>query len=201
MSAGTLRRVTTRPQVTVALAGDTMLGRDVAAVLESAPPESLFAPEVVAAAREADLVLLNLECCISTRAERWPDPTKPFFFRAPPEAVEALSLLGVDCVTLANNHALDFGPVALVDTLDDLHGADIETVGAGADEHEARRPTVLEANGFRLGVVGVTDHPAEHAAGPRRPGVAFAQLGRGIPDWLAETISSLDVDAVIVTPH
>ena len=60
---------------------------------------------------------------------------------------------------------------------------------------------MLEANGFRLGVVGVTDHPAEYAAGPRRPGVAFAQLGRGIPDWLAETISSLDVDAVIVTPH
>ena len=155
--------------MTVALAGDTMLGRGVAAVLESAPPESLFAPEVVAAAREADLVLLNLECCISTRAERWPDPTKPFFFRAPPEAVEALSLLGVDCVTLANNHALDFGPVALVDTLDYLHGAGTETVGAGADEHEARRPTVLEANGFRLGVVGVTDHPAEYAAGPGGP--------------------------------
>jgi poly-gamma-glutamate synthesis protein (capsule biosynthesis protein) len=190
-----------RSTVTVALAGDTMLGRGVAAVLESTPPTSLFAPEVVAAAREADLVLLNLECCISTRGERWGDPWKPFFFRAPPVAVEALVELGVDCVTLANNHALDFGSIALADTLELLHDAGIETVGAGKDVDEARRPVVLEANGFRLGVVGVTDHPPDFAAGRSRPGVAFAQLGTGIPDWLAGTISSLGTDAVLVTPH
>jgi poly-gamma-glutamate synthesis protein (capsule biosynthesis protein) len=187
--------------VTIALAGDTMLGRGVAAVLESAPPASLFAPEVVAAAREADLVLLNLECCISNRGERWADPRKPFFFRAPPAAVELLTHLGVDCVTLANNHALDFGTVALTDTLDFLHAAGIETVGAGADVDEARRPAVLETNEFRLGIVGVTDHPADYAAGPGKAGVAFARLGSGIPDWLSNTISRLDVDAVLVTPH
>lgn len=190
-----------RSTVTIALAGDTMLGRGVAAVLESAPPTSLFAPEVVAAAREADLVLLNLECCISTRGERWGDLWKPFFFRAPPAAVEALADLGVDCVTLANNHALDFGTVALADTLDLLHAAGIETVGAGTDLDQARQPAVLEANGVRLGVIGVTDHPPDYAAGSRRPGVAFARLGWGLPDWLSGTISSLDTDAVLVTPH
>ena len=58
-----------RHRVTIALAGDTMLGRGVAA-RGSTPPASLVALEVVAAAREADLVLLNLECCISTRGER-----------------------------------------------------------------------------------------------------------------------------------
>jgi poly-gamma-glutamate synthesis protein (capsule biosynthesis protein) len=187
--------------VTVALAGDTMLGRGVADVLEQAPPESLFAPEVAATIREADLAHLNLECCISTRGERWPDPAKPFFFRAPLAAVEALSLLGIDCVTLANNHAVDYGYTALADTLDLLHAAGIRTVGAGADVEEARRPVVLEAGGFRLGVVGVTDHPEEYAAGPRRPGVAYARLGRGVSDWLAETISGIDVNAVLVTPH
>jgi poly-gamma-glutamate synthesis protein (capsule biosynthesis protein) len=187
--------------VTIALAGDTMLGRGVAAALEKAPPESLFAPEVAATVREADLALVNLECCIATRGERWQDPAKPFFFRAPPAAVEALLFLGIDCVTLANNHALDFGYAALADTLDLLHGAGIATVGAGADVEEARRLVVLEAGDFRLGVVGVTDHPAEYAAGPRRPGVAFARLDRGIPGWLAETISGLDADAVVVTAH
>jgi poly-gamma-glutamate synthesis protein (capsule biosynthesis protein) len=107
----------------------------------------------------------------------------------------------VDCVTLANNHALDFGSIALADTLELLHDAGIETVGAGKDVDEARRPVVLEANGFRLGVVGVTDHPPDFAAGRSRPGVVFAQLGTGIPDWLAGTISSLGTDAVLVTPH
>jgi poly-gamma-glutamate synthesis protein (capsule biosynthesis protein) len=155
----------------------------------------------VAAARSADLVVLNLECCISERGERWPDPEKPFFFRAPPAAVEQLELLGVSCVTLANNHALDHGREALLDTLAHLHAAGIETVGAGADLAAARRPSVLEANGFRLGVVGLTDHPEAFAAGPGRPGVAFADLTHGVPDWALELVAGIEADAVLVTPH
>lgn len=203
------------PRVTVALAGDTMLGRSVARALESTPPGELFAPEVVTAAREADLFVLNLECCVSERGERWPDPLKPFFFRAPPVAVDVLRRLGVACVTLANNHALDYGAVALGDTLDHVHGAGIATVGAGRDVEEARRPAVLEAKGFRLGVVAVTDHPGEWAAGPGEPGVAYDPLGRDpsrpfrpgrrsdpeLPAWLSGAIAGLDVDAVLVTPH
>ena len=53
--------------VTVALAGDTMLGRGVAQALARTPPEALVAPEIVAAMSQADLVVLNLECCISER--------------------------------------------------------------------------------------------------------------------------------------
>ena len=196
-------------RVTVALAGDTMLGRSVAHVLESAPVARLFAPEVVAVAREADLFVLNLECCVSARGERWPDPLKPFFFRAPPVAVDVLLRLGVNCVTLANNHALDFGIVALEDTLEHLHAAGIATVGAGRDLAEARRPAVLEANGVRLGIVGLSDHPAGWSAGPRRPGIADDSLGRRdaerrghrAPAWLTQTLATLDADAVLVTPH
>src|SRR5207237_6466145 len=95
--------------VTVALAGDTMLGRGVAQHLRDHPPGSLFAPEVVEVARSADLFVLNLECCISERGQPWPALGKPFFFRAPPAAVEGLALLGVGGVTGANNHASDHG--------------------------------------------------------------------------------------------
>ncbi|HXH95677.1 MAG TPA: CapA family protein, partial [Gaiellaceae bacterium] len=111
--------------VTLALLGDTMLGRGVGERLRTVPPSSLFGPALLDALREADLVVLNLECCISRRGERWPDPSKPFFFRAPPAAVDALALLGVDCVTLANNHALDYGPDALLDTLEHLRAGGI----------------------------------------------------------------------------
>ena len=187
--------------ITLGLAGDTMLGRGVADRLGEAPPESLFAPEVVSAAREADLFLLNLECCISQRGSPWPDPAKPFFFRAPPVAVEVLQGLGVDCVTLANNHALDFGEEALVDTLDHLSAAGIAAVGAGRDERLSRAPTILTSDGFRLAVVAVTDHPSDFAAGPDRPGAAFADLRRGVPRWVTETIRGVDADAVLVTPH
>ncbi len=185
----------------VGLAGDTMLGRSVARALASAPPAGLFAPEVVDAAREADLFVLNLECCVSTRGSPWPDQDKPFFFRAPPAAVEALLLLGVDCVTLANNHALDFGAEALLDTFELLDAAGIAWVGAGADLDRAREPAVLEREGFRLGVVGLTDHPEEYAAAAGRPGVAYADLAHGLPDWLRASLRMVEADVVLVSPH
>jgi poly-gamma-glutamate capsule biosynthesis protein CapA/YwtB (metallophosphatase superfamily) len=189
--------------ITVALAGDTMLGRDVARALATAPPQALVAPEVLAALGQADLVMLNLECCISDRGRPWDAPGKPFFFRAPPRAVELLGWLGVDCVTLANNHALDYGVDALADTLEYLATAGIATVGAGADLQQARRPAILAAGGLRVAVVGVTDHPADFAAGDNRPGVAYADLARQVPDWLLQTVHQVgaSVDATLVTPH
>jgi poly-gamma-glutamate capsule biosynthesis protein CapA/YwtB (metallophosphatase superfamily) len=187
--------------VKLALAGDTMLGRRVAEALRSSPPEKLVADEVVAVAREADLFLLNLECCISERGERWQDPAKPFFFRAPPSAVDLLCHLGVGCVTLANNHALDFGPDALLDTLGHLRAAGIAHVGAGSDEREARAPAFLDAGGLRLAVVGVADHPPEYAAGAGSPGIAFAPLSGSLPDWLAAAVAAAEADAVLVSPH
>src|ERR1700738_1192361 len=131
--------------ITLALAGDTMLGRGVAESLAMVPPAELFSEGLREVFRTADLTVLNLECCVSTRGEPWDSPGKRFHFRAPPAAVEALVSLGVDCVTLANNHALDFGPDALADTRDHLARAGIAAVGAGPDRKRARAPALLEA--------------------------------------------------------
>ncbi|WP_431682807.1 CapA family protein [Kitasatospora sp. KL5] len=190
--------------LTVALAGDTMLGRAVAARLRRSPSAgALFSEPVRAALAEADLRVLNLECCVSDRGEPWDAPGKLYFFRAPPAAADVLAELGTDCVTLANNHALDFGRDALADTCTLLHRAGIRTVGAGRDARSARRFTVLEAAGVRLAVVGVTDHPADYAAGEHRPGVAYADLRRGVPDWLTGLVgrAARAADAVLLTPH
>src|SRR5215216_4033616 len=80
--------------IKLALAGDTMLGRRVADRLATSSPESLFAPEIVEIANEADLFVMNLECCISERGTRWAAPGKAFFFRAPPPSAEALAVGG-----------------------------------------------------------------------------------------------------------
>jgi poly-gamma-glutamate capsule biosynthesis protein CapA/YwtB (metallophosphatase superfamily) len=181
--------------VNIALAGDTMLGRRVAEVIAADGPEGLVADEVVELTRAADLFVLNLECCISEGGMPWPDPRKPFFFRAPPAATEVLTRLGVDCVTLANNHALDFGPEALLDTLEHLSSAGIASVGAGRNVEDARRPAILEADGFRLAVVGCSDHPPEFAAAADSPGIAYGF------DWVETAVAGLDADAVLVTPH
>jgi poly-gamma-glutamate capsule biosynthesis protein CapA/YwtB (metallophosphatase superfamily) len=188
--------------VKLALAGDTMLGRGVADAISQAPGRPLVAPEVVAAAAEADVFILNLECCISGRGERWPDPRKPFFFRAPPEAASLLGDMGVDCVTLANNHALDFGEEALVDTLEHLREAGIAWVGAGTNLAQARAPAVLEVAGGRLGVIAFGDHPPDFAAGPTKPGTAYADLRKkGLPAWVLDSVRDVAADVTLVTPH
>jgi len=189
--------------VTVGIAGDTMLGRGVAERLSWTAPEDLVSTGVVDAAHEADVLVLNLECCISERGEPCPVRGKPFFFRAPPVAVEALVHLGVACVTMANNHALDYGEIAMLDTFRHLASANIRCVGAGADVDMARAPAVLDAEGFHLAVLGVTDHPEEFAASPDRPGVAFADLRDGVPPWVLATVerARAEADAVLVTPH
>jgi poly-gamma-glutamate synthesis protein (capsule biosynthesis protein) len=181
--------------VKLALAGDTMLGRGVAERLAHDPQQTLFSPELVDIIAEADLFVLNLECCISARGE--PMPGRVFHFRAPPSATKELERLGVDCVTLANNHALDFGSDALLDTLAYLERAGIRAVGAGTDSEHARRAVVLEARGFQLAVVAFSDHPREYAAGAKWPGIAYAD-----PGTLPESLTPFpDADAVLVTAH
>ena len=189
--------------VTLALAGDTMLGRKVAERLASVPPDALWSRELAALTTSCDAFALNLECCISDRGQPWEDPRKPFFFRAPPSAVEGLTAIGVDAVTLANNHALDYGPLALTDTCALLDGAGIAYSGAGAHLEAARTPVILEAGGLRIAVIGVADHPRDFAAAPERPGIAFTDLRRGVPFWLTDLIGDArrDSDIVVVMPH
>jgi poly-gamma-glutamate capsule biosynthesis protein CapA/YwtB (metallophosphatase superfamily) len=187
--------------VKLGFAGDTMLGRLVGERLLADPAARLFSEEVVEAAHEADLFICNLECTISDRGERWPDPAKPFFFRAPPAAVEVLRSLGVGCVTLANNHALDFGFDALADTITRLADAGIAAVGAGSDVTAARRPVTLHVGGLCVGILAFTDHPADFSASDARPGVAYAEIRRGTPAWLTEAVAGVDADIVVVLPH
>lgn len=187
---------------TLALGGDTMLGRGVAERLSADPAVPLFAPEIAAHIAGADAFVLNLECCISDRGSPFPEPGKPFFFRAPPVAAQRLAELGVDAVTLANNHSLDYGADALLDTLACLDAADITVVGAGANEAGARAPRLLRCGDLELRLLSFSDHPAGYAAGPERPGTAFADLRFGLPGWLEDTMSMGNRDeAMVVMPH
>jgi poly-gamma-glutamate synthesis protein (capsule biosynthesis protein) len=186
---------------TLALAGDVMLGRSVAAMLEREPATALVDDRIVEVLRSADVTLANLECCISERGQRWPDPRKPFFFRAPPVAAHRLAEWGVNAVTLANNHALDYGTDALTDTLDHLAGVGVAAVGAGADATASRRPLRLTAGAVSVDVLAFADHPADYAATERDPGIAYADLRRGAIDWVTDTVRSLGADVIVVTPH
>jgi poly-gamma-glutamate capsule biosynthesis protein CapA/YwtB (metallophosphatase superfamily) len=181
-----------------------MLGRGVAERLAEVPPEEVWSPEVRELCLACDLVICNLECCISERGERTSRiPGKPFFLRAPPVAVDSLRAIGVSAVGLANNHALDYEERALLDTLELLGEAGIEAAGAGPDERAARRGVIVERDGARVGLLAVSDHPREYAAGEGAPGIPFADLTRALPDWLTAELGRLrdECDLVIAFPH
>jgi poly-gamma-glutamate synthesis protein (capsule biosynthesis protein) len=184
----------------LALAGDTMLGRGVGDRLRDDPGAQVFGPRLLEVARSADALVVNLECCISDRGERWPDPDKLYFFRAPPAAVQVLLDLGASAVTLANNHALDFGLDALADTLDLLHSGGITVVGAGADVVSARAPRTLDVGATRVTLLALADHPAGFAATPTRAGIAFADLTGEVPHWVRTALQQSD-PPVLVMPH
>jgi poly-gamma-glutamate capsule biosynthesis protein CapA/YwtB (metallophosphatase superfamily) len=173
----------------LALAGDTMLGRGVARELAKRPPQSLVAAEIAELTRSADLCVVNLECCISERGAPVP---KAFNFRAPPEAVETLVHLGVDCVTLANNHAVDYGLEALLDTFTYLDEAGVRWAGAGENLEQARAPVVIDG----LPIVAFSDHEPGFAASRDHPGIAYADIRRGVPEWLLDL-----APGAMVCPH
>lgn len=184
--AGTAGTAERRPsEVTLIFGGDAMLGRLVALWVERFGP-SYPLGDTATRLRAADLAVVNLECALTERRDPWSGPPKPFYFRGVPQSVQGLLEAGIDAVNLANNHALDFGPEGLGDTLRLLRRNGIHTAGAGMTLSEARRPAVAERAGLRVGLVGYCDHQPDFAAGEARPGIAFLDLER--PDRALERV-------------
>ena len=78
--------------------------------------------------KKADMLLINLECVIAKNGTSWDKTPKLFFFRADPHAIDVLKIAGVNYVSLANNHTLDFGEEALLEMLNRLDNAGIAHV-------------------------------------------------------------------------
>jgi poly-gamma-glutamate capsule biosynthesis protein CapA/YwtB (metallophosphatase superfamily) len=181
-----------------------MLGRSVGEALASTPAADMWSPGVREVCADCDVLVVNLECCVSGRGSPTTlIPGKPFYFRAPPSAVDALRAIGVSVAGAANNHTLDFGADALDDTLGHLRAVGIAPVGADLEIDGARRGVVVRAGRSRLGVLALSDHPREYAAGEGEAGIAYADLRRGLPDWVMTELRRLHAQAefVLAFPH
>lgn len=161
-----------RPPVRVVFGGDVMLGRTVAAYIRRFGPHYPL-KGVARQLRDADLAVVNLECAITESLQRWKGEPKAFYFGAPLAAVNALSDAGIDLVSLANNHILDYEFHGLADTLWQLRAQGIANAGAGADIRAALAPAVIERKGSRFAMVAMCDHQADFAATPDRAGMAY----------------------------
>jgi len=157
----------------IALTGDVMLGRLVDRyVVQNArvAPEDVWG-DVLPLLLSADLRLINLECVISALGTMWHPRTKPFHFRAHQRAIDVLKAARIDCVTLANNHTLDYGPAAFAECLALLDQAGIRHAGAGQDLSAAITPALLETAAGTIGVIALTDNEPSWEAAADRLGV------------------------------
>jgi poly-gamma-glutamate capsule biosynthesis protein CapA/YwtB (metallophosphatase superfamily) len=120
--------------------------------------------------RGTDFSFLNVEHPLSQKGT--PVRGKRFLHRGRNEHVQGLVEAGVSAINLANNHILDFGDDALLDTIDQLEKNRIPYFGAGANIDVASAPLIAEKNGIKIGLLGYTSTlPTGFAAGPRMAGV------------------------------
>ncbi len=171
------------PEVSVLVSGDVTLGYHYEEyvdeqVKKGKPKDEMLAwgfARVRALTTKADLFVVNLECPFTERGEKL---AKNFNFRARPELVAALVSGGVDVVSLANNHMIDYGPEGLFDTVSTLDTHGIVHFGAARTLVEARAPAIVEKKGVTIAFLGYfflgdrNIEPAQVIATGDQPGVA-----------------------------
>jgi len=203
LSAAEGPTATVPPIIHLMAVGDVMLARSVGDRIVAEGPAVPFAG-VAQTLGSAGLLVANLECVISELGE--PQP-KAYTFRAPPAAADSLALAGVDVVSLANNHSLDYGFEALSDTRQRLADRQIAAVGAGDNEAAAHTPVVVERNGLRVAFLAYVDVPVETRSGfdtrtwiatADAPGIAWADVEQISADVAA---ARAQADVVVVLLH
>ncbi len=145
----------TMKSITISCAGDCTLGTDVSFGGQTLPREidaregdyGWFFRNVLPIFEKDDLTMVNLEGTLTKQGTR---QEKTYAFRGDPEYVSILTAGGVEAVTLANNHSLDYGEVSLSDTKENL-----DMVGVWWVENE--HTLVKEINGVKVGMIGLYD--------------------------------------------
>jgi poly-gamma-glutamate synthesis protein (capsule biosynthesis protein) len=196
LSASPVPSAPSASEFTLAVAGDVHFTGRTAALLRD--PATAFGP-ITPVLQGADLALVNLETAVTTRGT--PEP-KEFHFRAPASAFAAVRAAGVDAVSLANNHVLDYGRVGLFDTLDAAAAAGVPVFGAGRNAAGAYAPWLVTVRGTRVAVLGFSQIftlAGSWGARDDRPGVALSHDLARVRAAVAAARAAADV--VVVFNH
>ena len=196
------QELTLDPVIHLAAVGDVMLDRALGEAIVAGNMDYPFAL-VEEPLSSADLTIGNLESALGDLGS---PENKGYTFRAPVEAAETLAFAGFDVLSLANNHAMDFGSQALLQAIQLLDALEVATVGAGADDAAAHQPVILEVNGIKLAILAYMDVPVEFRgfdartwiAGEAAAGVSWAEPQRIKTDV---TAALSHADHVVVILH
>ncbi|MFZ0960886.1 MAG: CapA family protein [Terriglobia bacterium] len=176
--------------------GDVMLSRTVGSRMAAQKDWSLPFHLIADSLRDADLRYCNLECPVSDRGRNL---HHLYSFRADPRVIEGLRSAGFNVASQANNHTYDWGPEALLDSLERLREAGIQPVGAGQNAMAAHYPLLVHLGSLRIAFLAYVDiDPKEAAAGVDCPGVAWLDPAQALADI---SFARPLADLVIVCPH
>ncbi len=192
---GKERSAPSLPLLTVVTVGDIFTGRAVRRRIGDDYTRP-FTPTRTLLER-ADLTVANLEGVLSNEIVPPSDPYT-FFFVGSGHFTSGLRYAGIDAVSLANNHSMNFGPKGMSETLGLLRQAGIASFGAGMNLAEARRPALFTVKGVTLAFLGYDAISDDYLAGEERAGSAPAD-----PALIAEDIAAARerADVVIVYFH
>lgn len=183
------------PLIHLLFAGDILLSTHVTTAYDNAGSiDGVLGEGFRSEISRADIFMANQEFPFSDRGSAAPD--KQFTFRLTPSRVSMMNEIGVDIVSLANNHSLDYGTDALVDTCTALDGAGIRYVGAGPNMDRARQLQTIETGGKTIGFLAASRvYPdPDWVANSKKPGMVSGydpailleeiQKAEGICDYL-----------------
>ncbi|GAA1531275.1 CapA family protein [Kribbella lupini] len=185
------------PALTLAFGGDVNFEGKTQELLEK-DPATAFGP-VADELKSADLAIVNLETPITTRGT---PQQKRYLFRTDARAVTAIKSAGVDLISLANNHTLDYGQVGLFDTMSAAWRGGLPTVGGGRNAAQAYAPWRTTIRGIRVSVFAfsqVSDLADEWTATKNRAGLALAVDRRQA--LAAVRAARATSDVIVVAPH
>ena len=197
-TGNTLENDETNAPVTMVFAGDVLFRSYFREHYPSEGIGSVISDMLLDEFVNADLAMVNQEFPFSSRG--MPMEGKEYTFCVDPSYVTALNDLGIDIVTLANNHVLDYGKEALEDTFDTLDGAGIRYVGAGESKERAQELQTFEINGKIFGilaasrVIPVVEWNVENEV----PGVFATYDGTALCEAIQAAKESCDFVAVYV---
>lgn len=208
MAAENIYAISNRKEgiVTLGFAGDILFDDEYAIMVNllnrGGAIENGISEALLSQMQGVDIMMLNNEFPYTERGTALEDKT--YTFRADRSTVNYLADMGVDIVSLANNHMYDFGEIGLLDTLDTLRGAGIPYVGAGRNLEEAAAPVYFIAGDMKIAIVSATqierlDNPDTKGATENSAGV-FRCLN---PGKLYEVVAEADAnsDFVVVYIH
>lgn len=140
-------------RVTLVAVGDVLLCRGVGKQIGKHGADWLF-DDTRHVLKGGDVAFCNLECPLSKRGVAH---KRRFLFRADPTLANSLHSNGLSVISLANNHTLDYGRDAMLDTIEALRDAGMVSVGAGRDGDEASRLRIVTKHGLRVGFLAFVD--------------------------------------------